>query len=482
MFYRFSHPLMILLVCISMGLACVETEPDYQPQGGSIETGGTQSNPTMPGNTQNNAPLFKRLGDKLVEVGEEFSLFIEVIDPNGDRFSVSADPLPIGAQFNESTLTFTWTPTIDQLGEHRVNFTADDGRNQASKTVLITVVNEGEGMNLPPQVESVLDKTILAGEETVLVIEASDPNSDLLTFTLLPGAPDGLTISEDGILRWTPSIEQANRQWRIVFQVSDGTLAVSGQISLTVQEPGTAGVEAGTTAGTMAGMTAGVEAGTTAGTTAGDNAGTTAGDNAGTTAGDNAGTTAGTSLDDCDLYPPARIEVFWEQINERTYTFGVQPYACFYIIEYYANEEWLGTGIPETNQGRITYEFPSFSEGINIRVDGSNYNYVILSQSYGLIDVTAGVGVNIQQLDLITYDTRTYKIELTRAPDNMASMEVYVDDYLLTDYLTDETRHNDLEMIYRFDNPGFRSMRIQPFDNAGNELPALIRNFSVNDR
>jgi hypothetical protein len=39
---------------------------------------------------------------------------------------VSAKDLPEGANFNPESLTFSWTPNTDQLGEYNITFTLDD--------------------------------------------------------------------------------------------------------------------------------------------------------------------------------------------------------------------------------------------------------------------------------------------------------------------------------------------------------------------
>ncbi|MBN2233785.1 MAG: S8 family serine peptidase, partial [Opitutales bacterium] len=79
---------------------------------------------------------------------------VKVMDlpPNGQG-------LPAGAVFDPATRTFTWTPTVDQVGDHQITFWVSDGIDEDSETITITVTPAAE----PPAMVSPVDGATLSG-------------------------------------------------------------------------------------------------------------------------------------------------------------------------------------------------------------------------------------------------------------------------------------------------------------------------------
>lgn len=67
-------------------------------------------------------------GDMTISVaeGNSISFTVQKNDPNGDAVTLSAEDVPSGALFNQSTGAFSWTPSSSMAGEHVVSFTATD--------------------------------------------------------------------------------------------------------------------------------------------------------------------------------------------------------------------------------------------------------------------------------------------------------------------------------------------------------------------
>jgi hypothetical protein len=84
-------------------------------------------------------PVFEYIGAKSVQAGQPLQFTVAALTPAGAELSYAAD-LPVGATFDKSTQTFSWTPTSGQIGAHRVKFTVDDGVLAESTTVEITVL------------------------------------------------------------------------------------------------------------------------------------------------------------------------------------------------------------------------------------------------------------------------------------------------------------------------------------------------------
>ena len=95
----------------------------------------------------NEAPVFANVGNKTVNKGVALDFIVSAIDPDGDNLTYMATNLPIGANFNTSTQTFTWTPTDSQTGTYdNIHFEVSDG-NLADIADITITVNNGSGSN-----------------------------------------------------------------------------------------------------------------------------------------------------------------------------------------------------------------------------------------------------------------------------------------------------------------------------------------------
>lgn len=71
-------------------------------------------NITIVVNTTNRPPVIERVGDKTVDENSLLEFTITASDPDGDALTCSASNLPVGAEFNSGTRSFSWIPTSDQ--------------------------------------------------------------------------------------------------------------------------------------------------------------------------------------------------------------------------------------------------------------------------------------------------------------------------------------------------------------------------------
>ena len=84
---------------------------------------------TITVNRVSRAPVLAPVGDKTVGANTELTFQISATDPDtGDTLTYTATGLPYGAEFTNSTRTFSWTPTEDQVGVHSsICFEVTDG-------------------------------------------------------------------------------------------------------------------------------------------------------------------------------------------------------------------------------------------------------------------------------------------------------------------------------------------------------------------
>ncbi len=87
-------------------------------------------------------PVLQFIPNKSGIEGQQISFIVEASDPNGTIPSLSAGPLPAGAQFTDNkdgTGIFDWTPVQGQKGSYNITFSASDGSLTANQRVLFVV-------------------------------------------------------------------------------------------------------------------------------------------------------------------------------------------------------------------------------------------------------------------------------------------------------------------------------------------------------
>lgn len=135
------------------------TAPGYQTtQMTDVEVASgdiTTVNIAMPSDGSNHAPVLTPVGHKTVAAGELLTLTLSAFDSDGDPLTYTATNVPAGASFSPTTRTFTWIPSVLDLGPHSVTFGVADNRvppRSDSETVTITVVS-GITISGPSSVE-----------------------------------------------------------------------------------------------------------------------------------------------------------------------------------------------------------------------------------------------------------------------------------------------------------------------------------------
>ena len=177
----------------------------------------------------NRAPELDYIGNKGISEAEELTFTITATDPDSDSIVYSATDVPDGADFDESTHVFTWTPDYDDSGTYDVTFTVSDGDLSDSETITISVGS----VNRPPELSFIGDKTVTEGLELSFSINATDPDENDLTYSTSV-LPDGADFDEfTHVFTWTPDYDQSG-SYSIAFMVSDGILSDSESITLDV--------------------------------------------------------------------------------------------------------------------------------------------------------------------------------------------------------------------------------------------------------
>ncbi len=182
-------------------------------------------------NQVNLPPEITSIGDQTVDEGQSLQFILNASDPDGDKLTYSATGVPEGAKFDPATQTFNWAPNYKQAGTYTVNFQVSDGSLTVSKDVIITV----NQVNLPPEITSIGNQTVDEGQSLQLILIASDPDGDNLTYSAT-GVPEGAEFDPaTQTFNWIPNYNRAG-SYTVTFRVSDGSLTVSRDVVITVKQ------------------------------------------------------------------------------------------------------------------------------------------------------------------------------------------------------------------------------------------------------
>ncbi len=181
------------------------------------------------------APILASIGNSTGEENSPVSFTVSASDPDGESVTLRVATIPTGASFidnGDGTGSFTWTPTFAQAGDYPITFKATSASLVDSESITISIANVDRAPSLTPTGDKVVDENAPLS----FTIDASDPDSDPITFqsnTLPTGAT--LTDNSDGTatFTWTPTFKQSGK-FTVVFYVNAQSLVDSESIEITV--------------------------------------------------------------------------------------------------------------------------------------------------------------------------------------------------------------------------------------------------------
>ena len=148
------------------------------------------------------APRVHFMGPYTADEGSPINIDVMVEDLEGDTFDFSwdlNDDETFGDMPGETSYTIP-AGTTDEPGSTRVGISATDSNGNNTQRYRTITIN-----NLDPTITSHPPLTTGVGADFRYTVEASDPAGDLDPFTYsLAQGPDGMSISPDGIVQWTP--------------------------------------------------------------------------------------------------------------------------------------------------------------------------------------------------------------------------------------------------------------------------------------
>ncbi|MBL8287863.1 MAG: tandem-95 repeat protein [Rubrivivax sp.] len=185
----------------------------------------------------NAAPQITTTPITTAAVGAAYSYDVNASDPNGDTLAYSLTQAPSGMTINAANGLIAWTPTAAQAGAQAVTVrVADPGGLAATQSFTITVA----AANAAPQITTSPVTTASVGAAYSYDVNATDPNGDVLTWSLTQ-APAGMAINAStGLIAWTPSSAQTGSQAVTVRVADPGGLAATQAFTIAVAPAGNA--------------------------------------------------------------------------------------------------------------------------------------------------------------------------------------------------------------------------------------------------
>ncbi|MDR3108366.1 MAG: hypothetical protein LBU65_01585, partial [Planctomycetaceae bacterium] len=176
--------------------------------------------------SDNAPPEITALPNPNGEVGSEYISKVEATDPNGDAIAYyKLENAPVDMSISDDG-TITWkTPLV---GRYVITVIVSDGKLTAQLPFELRITDPN-AINHAPQLDTLLPSTIPVNRPFTAQLNATDEDSDIVTFKLID-APAGLTLSSNGRIEWTP---QSLGNATIKFEISDGK--VSGRYEFTFE-------------------------------------------------------------------------------------------------------------------------------------------------------------------------------------------------------------------------------------------------------
>jgi hypothetical protein len=174
--------------------------------------------------------------DTSIYEGQTLQARVFAEDPDEDPIILDAQDLPSNADFIDSgngSGSFTFTPDFTQADTYHVTFIATDTWDLAdTQACNIVVLN----FNRPPEMVLPFSDTTIYQKDTLeFSISAEDPDEDPLSF-YAHNLPEGAWLDPvTAVFNWIPGWDQVGEYDSVLLEVSDGMLADSDYVKITVR-------------------------------------------------------------------------------------------------------------------------------------------------------------------------------------------------------------------------------------------------------
>ncbi len=168
----------------------------------------------------NSAPTISGTPSTSAKPGTQYVFQPSAADANGDPLTFTIANRPAWATFNAGTGALGGTPTATSVGTFaNIVISVSDGKLSASLPPFTINV---AAVNAPPTITGTPPTTATVGTSYAFAPAASDPNGDVLTFSIVNKPTWVSFTASTGRLQGTPAAANVGTAGNIVISVSDG--------------------------------------------------------------------------------------------------------------------------------------------------------------------------------------------------------------------------------------------------------------------
>lgn len=204
---------------------------------------------------RNRFPVWERLQNQSVRVGQTLRFTARAVDPDGDALNYYVLGLPHNAGFNYITGEFVWSPNLSQTGGHTIIFKASDGAYGSEMRVVINVLDNqvvsstnSTSPLAPPPAPTVtnapapvfidFNPSSIAFEGVLYnyVVRAVSNNGGVVTYRLIAG-PSGMFVNNNsGVLAWVPNYNHGRPEpYGVIVGAFNGQVETTRTFYINVQ-------------------------------------------------------------------------------------------------------------------------------------------------------------------------------------------------------------------------------------------------------
>ena len=184
----------------------------------------------------NDAPILAAVGNMEIKENQTLIIDLNATDIDSSSLSFATDAQEYDS-FDPQTGLFIWTPGFDAAGNYTITFNVTDSQLADEETIVITVQNT----NRVPKITSIPNTTAIRGRLYIYDVDAQDPDSQPLVYSLLE-KPLGMTINQtSGLIQWQVDppgsllgTAYVPNKVNVSVQASDGELADIQKYTITL--------------------------------------------------------------------------------------------------------------------------------------------------------------------------------------------------------------------------------------------------------
>ncbi|MES9863930.1 MAG: putative Ig domain-containing protein [Candidatus Thiodiazotropha sp. LLP2] len=177
----------------------------------SVNTGAGNTPPTIVSTPAGNAIY-----------DQAYGYDVNATDSDGDTLTYLLVTAPSGMVIDSVTGMISWIPQTSQGGAHPIEIRVEDGQGGYAIQRYGLYTSDGTTTNALPEIQSQPGLNARINQAYSYQVVATDADGDTLSYSLING-PAGLSLSNSGLVTWTPDAEQSAS---VRVRVSDGTAYV----------------------------------------------------------------------------------------------------------------------------------------------------------------------------------------------------------------------------------------------------------------